>query len=81
MITLFGSMAVGTMFASYWLEPRSRWFVLTFAGGCAATAFYSGLVGAWPVVVIEAIWGIVALRRFITRREQERRTNVEVAAD
>ena len=64
MVTLFGSAAVGTMLVSYWLEQRSRWFVLSFAGGGFATATYSGIVEAWPVMVIEAIWGVVALRRF-----------------
>ena len=44
MLTVFGSIAVGVMMASYWLEPRSKWFVMTFAGGSAATALYSGLV-------------------------------------
>ncbi len=49
MLTAFGSVAVSIMFASYWLEPRSRWFVLVFAAsvhqvwllsdfpGCAGT--------------------------------------------
>jgi hypothetical protein len=37
MTTLFGSVAVGTMLASYWLEPRSRWFILSFSLGCVAT--------------------------------------------
>jgi hypothetical protein len=45
-VTLFGSIAVGVMLASYWLEPRSRWFVLIFAGGCVSTAAYSSLVEA-----------------------------------
>ena len=43
MLTAFGSVAVGIMFTSYWFEPRSRWFVLIFAIGSAATALYSGL--------------------------------------
>ena len=38
MLTLFGSVAVAIMFLSYWLEPRSKWFVLVFAGASAATA-------------------------------------------
>ena len=71
MLTAFGSIAVGVMLVSYWLEARSKWFVLAFAGGCAATAAYSGIVQAWPVMVVEAVWGLVALRRFITRRRNE----------
>lgn len=48
MLTLFGSIAVSAIMVSYWLEPRSKWFVLLFAGGSAATALYSGLVEAYP---------------------------------
>ncbi len=33
MITLFGSIAVTVMMVSYWLEPRSKWFVLSFCCG------------------------------------------------
>ena len=71
MITLFGSIAVAIMFFSYWLEPRSKWFVLVFAGGSAATAVYSGLVEAYPVTVIEALWSLVALNRFYKRHQNE----------
>ncbi len=37
MLTLFGSIAVGVMMFSYWLEVRSKWFVLAFAAGSGAT--------------------------------------------
>ena len=67
MLTAFGSVAVSLMFLSYWLEPRSKWFVLAFAIGSAATAAYSGLAVVYPIMVIEALWAAVALRRFITR--------------
>ena len=70
MLTIFGSIAVSVMMVSYWLEPRSKWFVLVFAGGSAATALYSGLVEAYPITVIEALWAVVALQRFI-RKHQE----------
>ena len=71
MLTLFGSTVVSIMFLSYWLEPRSRWFVLVFAGGAAGTAAYSGLVEAYPITVIEAIWALVALQRFYRRQREE----------
>ena len=67
---LFGSIAVSVMMVSYWLEPRSKWFVLVFAGGSAATALYSGLVEAYPITVIEALWAAIALQRFL-RKHQE----------
>ena len=71
MITLFGSLAVGVMFIAYWLEERSRWYLLVFAGGAAATSAYSGLVEAYPVTVIEAVWAYVAIRRFRSRSTAE----------
>ena len=71
MLTLFGSVAVGVMFVSYWLEPRSRWFILAFAAGSMATSVYSGLVEAYPITVIEALWALVALQRFLGRRREE----------
>jgi hypothetical protein len=69
MLTFFGSMAVGLMLVSYWLEPRSKWFVLAFALGCTATSLYSGLVEAYPITAIEALWALVALRRFWMRHK------------
>ena len=65
------TIAVAIMFVSYWLERRSRWFVLTFAAGSAATAIYSGLVAAYPITVVEALWAAVALNRFLARRRTE----------
>ena len=71
MLTAFGSVAVSIMFASYWLEPRSRWFVLVFAAASGATAAYSGLADVYPIMVIESLWAAVALRRFLTRSHLE----------
>ena len=71
MLTLFGFIAVTIMFLSYWLEARSKWMVLLFAGGSALTAAYSGLVAAYPITVIESLWALVALRRFWLRHRRE----------
>ena len=71
MLTLFGSVAVALMFLSYWLEPRSKWMVLVFAGGSGATAVYSGLADVYPIMVIETLWALVALRRFWRRHRGE----------
>ena len=72
MLTLFGSVAVGAMMLSYGLEARSKWYVPTFALASAATSLYSGLVEAYPITVIEAVWSLVALRRFIHRAQADR---------
>ena len=71
MLTLFGSIAVSIMMLSYSLEARSRWYVLAFAGASAATAVYTGLAEVYPITAIEAIWSLVALRRFVLRYRAE----------
>ncbi|MCH2537273.1 MAG: hypothetical protein MK128_07660 [Dehalococcoidia bacterium] len=71
MLTVFGVIAVTIMFLAYWLEPRSKWMVLIFAGGSALTAAYSGLVAAYPITVIETLWALVALQRFWRRHRSE----------
>ena len=72
MLTVFGSIAVAIMFFAYWLERRSKWMVLIFAGASALTSAYSGLVEAYPITVIEALWAGVALQRFIARSREEK---------
>ena len=77
MLTLFGSIAVTIMFLSYWLESRSKWMVLVFAVGSALTAAYSGLAAVYPITVIETLWAMVALQRFIRRFRLESAVMVE----
>ena len=76
MVTLFGSIAVGLMLLSYWQESRSRWFVLLFAAASAATSVYSGIVAAYPITVIEALWSVAALQRFVRRSSEEATTRL-----
>jgi len=63
-LTLFGLFAVTAMLACYGLEKRSPWFILGFAGSCLLGSAYGFLQGAWPFGLIEAIWSLVALRRW-----------------
>lgn len=66
-LTLFGAVAVSSMLITYFLEARSPLFVLAFAAACLASSAYGFLQGAWPFGVIEAIWSLVALRRWRQR--------------
>ena len=66
-LTLFGLVAVSLMLLTYALEARSHWFVLAFAGACALGSIYGFAQGAWPFGVVEAIWTLVALRRWLVR--------------
>jgi hypothetical protein len=63
-LTLFGLLAVSAMLVCYALEERSSWFVLGFAVACALGSVYGFLQGAWPFGGVEAIWSLVALRRW-----------------
>jgi len=63
-LSLFGLFAVTAMLLCYAFEKRSRWFVLGFAGSCALGSVYGFLQGAWPFGIVEAVWTIVALRRW-----------------
>jgi hypothetical protein len=66
-LTLFGLFAVSAMLACYALEDRSRWFTLAFAGSCWLGSAYGFMQGAWPFGAVEAIWGAVAVRRWMKR--------------
>ena len=63
-LTLFGLIAVSAMLITYALEHRRHWFVLAFAGACAMGSVYGFLQGAWPFGLVEAIWSLVAARRW-----------------
>lgn len=68
LLTLFGAVAVSLMLLFYALEHRARAFVLAFAAACAASSIYGFAQGAWPFGVVEAVWSVVALRRWWGRR-------------
>jgi hypothetical protein len=63
-LTLFGLFAVSAMLVCYAMEARSHWFILAFAAACALGSIYGFLQGAWPFGVVEAVWAVVALRRW-----------------
>jgi hypothetical protein len=68
MITLYGVAALTFMMSMYALEQRGDGFVLAFAFGCALSSSYGFLSGAWPFGVVEAIWTLVALNKFVHLR-------------
>ena len=67
-LSLFGLFAVSLMLVSYALDDRSAWWILVFAVACAAGSAYGFLQGAWPFGLVEAVWSIVALRRWMQKR-------------
>jgi hypothetical protein len=69
-VTIFGLFAVSAMLVCYALEGRSHWYVLAFAAACTLGAAYGFLQGAWPFALLEAIWSMVALRRWFSGRRR-----------
>ena len=68
-LTLFGLFAVTMMLFTYGLETRSPWFVLAFAASCLLGSIYGFLQGAWPFGLVEAVWSLVAARRWWLLRQ------------
>jgi hypothetical protein len=68
-LTLFGLFAVTAMLVFYALEDRHPLFILGFAVSCVLGSTYGFLQGAWPFGLVEAVWSIVAARRWwVVRR-------------
>jgi hypothetical protein len=74
MLTVFGATAVTFMMLMYALERRRPAFVLAFAGGCVLSSVYGFLAGTWPFGIVEAIWSLIALRRYIGLRRDSNAT-------
>jgi hypothetical protein len=68
LVTLYGVAAVSFMMLMYALEGRGRGFVAAFAVGCLLSSAYGFLSGAWPFGVVEAVWSIIAFRRYLAAR-------------
>jgi hypothetical protein len=66
-LSLFGLFAVTMMLVCYALEDRHRGYVLAFAIACGLGSAYGFLQGAWPFGLVEAVWAMIALRRWRQR--------------
>lgn len=63
-LSLFGLFAVTIMVVCYALEKRHALFILAFAASCLLASLYGFLQGAWPFGLLEAVWAVVAARRW-----------------
>lgn len=63
-LNLFGLFAVTIMVVCYALEKRHAMFILAFAGSCLLASAYGFLQGAWPFGLVEAVWSVIAIRRW-----------------
>ncbi len=69
-LTIFGLFAVSSMLVCYALEERSHWFILLFAGACLMGSAYGFLQGAWPFGVLEAIWSLIAAKKWLKHKNR-----------
>lgn len=67
-ITVYGVVVLVFMMTMYALEGRHIRFVAAFAVGCALSSSYGFAAGAWPFGVVEALWSLIALRRYLSSR-------------
>jgi hypothetical protein len=69
-LTVYGVLALVFMMAMYALERRGTIFIAAFALGCALASSYGFLSGAWPFGSVEAVWSLIAARRYWTARRR-----------
>ena len=67
-LSAFGLAAVSAMLVFYALEDRGPIYIAAFAGACAAASLYGFMQGAWPFGLVEAVWTVIAARRYCLRR-------------
>ena len=66
-LSIFGLCAVSAMLIFYALEDHSPWYILAFAAACLMASLYGFAQGAWPFGLVEAVWALIALRRWRKR--------------
>jgi hypothetical protein len=67
-LTAYGATVVFMMMVFYALESRSPWFTFVFGVACLGSSLYGWLAGTWPFGVVEAVWAIVAFRKWVLLR-------------
>jgi len=65
-LNIFGLLAVSVMVVCYAMESRHSAFILAFAASCVLVSIYGFLQGAWPFGLVEAVWSVIAIRRWWT---------------
>jgi hypothetical protein len=63
-LTVAGVLVLTFMMTMYALERRGDGYVLAFAVGCALSSAYGFASGAWPFGAVEAVWSVIAVRRW-----------------
>jgi hypothetical protein len=64
--TVYGVLVLTFMMAMYAWEARGPRYVLGFAAGCGLSSIYGFVAGTWPFGIVEAVWALIAVRRFMS---------------
>lgn len=67
-VEVFGFLTVSSMVTMYALEHRAHGYVLGFAVSCALASFYAVLIHSWPFAIVEGVWALVAVKRWVRLR-------------
>ena len=67
-LNLFGAAVLLIMMVFYIMEYRNPVYTLLFGVMCIGSSAYGFLAGTWPFGVIEALWAVVALRKYMKLR-------------
>lgn len=70
-LDLFGFLALLAGLVFYGFEEKGSWAIIGFAVACTLGSVYGFLQGAWPFGIVEAIWALVALRRWMKVRTDD----------
>lgn len=73
-LNIYGSIVVTAMMVFYAVEAKSAVFTLLFGLMCIGTSAYGFLAGTWPFGVIEAVWAIIAFRKYVKIRPDQKTT-------
>lgn len=71
-LNILGAADLAVMMVFYALEPKSRTYTLLFGLTCIGSSTYGFLSGTWPFGVIEAVWTVIALRKFVKLKKEKR---------
>lgn len=70
-LDVWGFASVAVMASAYALERRSALAVLFFALASASASGYAVAIESWPFASVEAVWALIALQRWRSRRTEE----------
>ena len=70
-LSLFGLISVTLMLIFYALEGKHHAFIFAFSIACLLGSLYGFLQGAWPFGLVEAIWALIAFRKWFVTFQKE----------